>query len=93
MFQEFSRCSLKGFTLSVLTGGAAIALFACLAVVTGKAAFLQAGLVIGLASARWGEALSSRNCSRAQVALEGAVLALVGAVLVTVDNMVMSLWV
>lgn len=88
VFKEFSRCSLKGFVLSVLAGGAVILVFAGLALATGHTLFLRLGLVIGLACARWAEVLYSRNCSLSRVGIESAVLALLGLVLITADDII-----
>lgn len=90
MFKEFTRCSRVGFGLSVLSGGAIILLFAGLAVATGSVAYMKFGLVLGLACARLAEGIYSKNCPWSKAGLEGAVLALIGTVLVLADDLVIS---
>lgn len=91
MFKEFSRCSRRGFILSVITGAGIIAVFAGISVLISKPVYLKAGLVIGLAGARLAEAFFSRSCSLSRAGMEGAVLAIVGILLVIADDLLTGL--
>jgi hypothetical protein len=92
LFKEFSRCSPRGFMLSLLAGAAVIGVFAVLASALGNFNLLKAGFILGLIGARFAEGLFSRSCSPAKVGLEGAVLALVGVGLVIVDDLLIGLF-
>lgn len=92
MFKEFSRCSRKGFIVSVLTGGTTILVFAVLSSLTGNSYLLKAGFVVGLVGARLAEVVYSRNCSFPRAGFEGAVLALVGILLLAADGLLTGLW-
>lgn len=91
MFKEFSRCSRRGFVLSLLTGGAVILAAAGLMYVSGNAMFLKAGFIFALAGARLAEVIYSRSCPWTKACLESAVLSLAGMVLVVADDLVTSL--
>lgn len=93
MFKEFSRCSRKGFIVSVLAGAATILVFAVLSALTGNSYLLKSGFVVGLVGARLAEVLFSRSCSLSRAGFEGAVLALVGILLVAADDLLTGLWV
>lgn len=91
MFKEFSRCSHKGFILSLLAGGVIILVFAVLSALIGNSYLPKAGFVVGLIGARLTEALFSRSCSLSRAGFEGAVLALVGILLVAADDLLTGL--
>jgi len=91
MFKEFSRCSRKGFVLSVMAGGVTILVFAGLSALIGNSNILKVGLIVGLVVSRLAEALFSHSCAWSRVGLEGTVLALTGIALVAADDFVQSI--
>lgn len=91
MFKEFSLCSPRGFALSLLAGAVIIAVFAALSAAVGNTYFLKLGFSFGLMGARFAEGLVSRSCPLAKVSLEGAVLALMGFLLVIADDLLAGL--
>lgn len=91
MFKEFSRCSRKGFILSLVTGGTIILCAAGLLLLSGNILFLKAGFIVGLICARLAEVIYSRSCPWSKAGLESLVLALTGVVLVAVDEYFLTL--